>query len=98
MTKSDYELSNNLFHVRRDFLSHEVDGITLSPDDVRLLNECLFDLGCTALRQAKELERLRLKSENQPINKTEQIIADELSRTDTNLVVLQLWAWRREKA
>lgn len=98
MTKADYELSNSLFHVRRDFLSHEVDGVSMSPNEVRLLNQCLFELGCTALAQAKELEHLRLKFENQPASKTEQIIADELSRTDTNLVLLQHRSTRREKA
>lgn len=98
MTIGDYELSNSLFKLRRDFLSHEVDGVDLSPADVWLLNEWLHDFGRIAFAQAKELEHLRLKVENQPASKTEQIIADELSRTDTNLVLLQHPSFRREKA
>lgn len=98
MTISDYELSNSLFQVRRDFLSHEVDGVSMSPNDVRLLNQCLFELGCNALAQAKELEHLRLKVSSHPHTRTEKIIADELSRTDTNLVLLQHPVGRREKA
>lgn len=98
MTGKIYKACDGLFKLRRDFLSHEDGGVSMSGDDVRLLNVLLFDLGIAAMAQAHELSRYRGLAARQKDHALDEVLLDELSRPGTNLVLLEHPAWRREKA
>jgi hypothetical protein len=59
VSKNIYDLSDQLFQLRRDFLPHEIGGVFLSAEHVRQLTDGLMKMGQVALKDAHEISRHR---------------------------------------
>lgn len=96
MTDKLYDVSNRLFLLRRDFMPHEVDGVSMSGNDVRLLNALLFDLGREVLAVAHQVTGYHWPNTREidlPINAQ---LMNELSRPGSNIVLFKPDLARRE--
>lgn len=88
MSKTLYDLSDQLFQLRRDFLPHEVGGVFLSDVRVRQLTAGLQALGQEALLNAHEISRHRWNEAARQDRDVEDRIVEEAMRPGTNLRLL----------
>ncbi|MGO4558292.1 hypothetical protein [Mesorhizobium sp. 2RAF21] len=86
MSKNIYELSDQLFQLRRDFLPHEIGGVFLSAERVRQLTDGLMNLGQAALKEAHEISRHRWNLQAQAERDLDgERIAELASQPGTNV-------------
>lgn len=91
MSKNIYELSDQLFQLRRDFLPHEIGGVYLSPEHVRQLTDGLMKMGQLALKDAHEISRHRWNLLAQTDRDVEGgRIAEAACRPDSNVYLFPI--------
>lgn len=87
MTGNLYELSDQLFQLRRDFLRHEVGGVFLTEERVRQLTAGLLAMGQVTLRFAHEVAGHRRVADVGDVD--DQVVAEAM-RPGTNLLLLSV--------
>ncbi|KQZ87227.1 hypothetical protein ASD64_07250 [Mesorhizobium sp. Root157] len=88
MTDNLYQVSDGLFQLRRALVSHEATGVTLSAEQVQLMNRVLFLFGQSALKQAHEISRHRWNAAARADHGSEDRVLEEAMRPGTNLFLL----------
>lgn len=89
MNRALYELSDQLFQLRRDFMPHEVGGVFLSDMRVRQLTAGLMQMAQAALRDAHEISRHRWNDKARAERQQDEVLLLALDTPGSNIVLFE---------